>query len=79
MTDRNLSGVLEHADSIFIGGEWKAPSSSARIEVINPYSEELFVAVAEADGSDIDRAVVAARTAFDHGPLPRLSHAERAV
>jgi aldehyde dehydrogenase (NAD+) len=79
MTGETVAGVLEHTDSIFVGGEWARPSGKARIDVINPYSEALFVSVAGADGTDIDRAVIAARVAFDHGPWPRLSHAERAV
>ena len=35
--------------------------------------------MAEAQAADIDRAVTAAREAFDHGPWARLSHAERAA
>jgi aldehyde dehydrogenase (NAD+) len=67
-----------HADRLFIGGEWVAPSSSARIEVIAPATEKLFATVAAAQDADIARAVDAARRAFDHGPWPRMSHQERA-
>jgi len=63
----------------FIGGEWVAPSSSATIDVIDSASEEVFLTVAEAQGPDIERAVAAARKAFDHGPWPRMTPAERAV
>jgi acyl-CoA reductase-like NAD-dependent aldehyde dehydrogenase len=54
------------------------PSTSRKIDVINSGTEELFVSVAEAQEADVDRAVAAARKAFDLGPWPRLSHAERA-
>lgn len=69
--------LIRHADRFFIGGEWRAPSSSATIDVITPSTEERFLAIAEAQDEDMDRAVAAAREAFDHGPWRKLSHAER--
>jgi aldehyde dehydrogenase (NAD+) len=69
---------LRHADRFFIGGEWVLPSSGAKIDVIDSGTEQLFFSVAEARGADISRAVAAARQAFDQGPWPRMSHAERA-
>ena len=69
---------IRHADRFFIGGEWVTPSSQATIKVIDSGTEELFFTVAEAQAADISRAVAAARDAFDYGPWPRLSHAERA-
>jgi acyl-CoA reductase-like NAD-dependent aldehyde dehydrogenase len=67
-----------HPDRLFIDGAWVAPSTDARIDVVDSGTEELFFQVAEAREADIDRAVRAARTAFDEGPWPTLSHAERA-
>ncbi len=72
------SAPIRHADRFYIGGQWVTPSCDATIEVIDPGTEELFFAVAEARAADIDRAAGAAREAFDDGPWPRLSHAERA-
>ena len=69
---------IKHPDRFFIDGSWAAPSSAAKIDVINSATEELFVRVAEAQQADVDRAVSAARQAFDRGPWPRLAHAERA-
>ncbi len=69
---------IRHADRFFIGGQWVTPSSEATIKVIDSGTEELFFSVAEAQAADISRAVAAAREAFDTGPWPRLSHAERA-
>jgi aldehyde dehydrogenase (NAD+) len=69
---------VAHADRFFIGGEWVAPSSDATIDVIDSTTEELYYTVAEAAPADISRAVAAARLAFDAGPWPRLSHAQRA-
>jgi len=72
------AAVIAHADRFFIGGDWVAPSSDAQITVINPATEEIFVRVAEAQKTDVDRAVSAAREAFDRGPWPKMSHSERA-
>jgi len=69
---------IAHPDRFFIGGDWVAPSSDSTIDVITPSTEELYVTVAEAQQSDVERAVSAAREAFDKGPWPRMSHAERA-
>ena len=69
---------LARPECFFIGGDWVEPSSGARIDVITPSTEELYISVAEAQAADIDRAVTAARGAFDHGPWPRLPHTERA-
>jgi acyl-CoA reductase-like NAD-dependent aldehyde dehydrogenase len=48
------------------------------IDVVDSGTEELFFSVAEAQAADIDHAVQAAREAFDNGPWPRLTHAQRA-
>ena len=69
---------IEHPDRFFIDGSWATPSSAAKIDVIDSATEELFVRVAEAQKPDVDRAVAAARRAFDRGPWPRMKHAERA-
>jgi acyl-CoA reductase-like NAD-dependent aldehyde dehydrogenase len=69
---------VQHPDRFYIGGEWAAPSSDATIEVIDSGTEELVFRVAEARAEDVSRAVAAARTAFDEGPWPTLTHAERA-
>jgi aldehyde dehydrogenase (NAD+) len=69
---------LRYPDRFFIGGTWAGPSSGATIAVTDSTSEEVFLSVAEAKEADMSRAVTAAREAFDEGPWPRLTHAERA-
>jgi aldehyde dehydrogenase (NAD+) len=69
---------IKHLDKLYIGGAWATPSSDGQIEVVSPVTEEVIFSVAEAREPDMDRAVAAARQAFDKGPWPRLSHAERA-
>jgi betaine-aldehyde dehydrogenase len=70
---------IENPDALFIGGQWVKPSTGAKIDVIAPATEQLYVSVADAQEADIDRAVAAARHAFDHGPWPRMRHSERAA
>jgi len=69
---------VRHADRFFIGGEWVEPSSDATIDVIDSGTEELYYQVAAAGPDDVARAIAAARQAFDEGPWPRMTHAERA-
>jgi acyl-CoA reductase-like NAD-dependent aldehyde dehydrogenase len=69
---------LARPDRFFIGGEWVPASSSDTIDVIDSATEQLYFSIAEARAADMDRAVAAARAAFDEGPWPRMTHAERA-
>ncbi|TXL62098.1 aldehyde dehydrogenase [Aeromicrobium terrae] len=64
-------------DAFFIGGEWAAPASDQLLQVVSPHSEEVVARVPEGTAADIDAAVAAARTAFDEGPWPRMTPAER--
>jgi acyl-CoA reductase-like NAD-dependent aldehyde dehydrogenase len=70
---------VQHTDRFFIGGQWVTPSSDSVIQVIDSATEQVYLTVAEAQAADIDRAVTAAAEAFDVGPWPRLTHAERAA
>jgi betaine-aldehyde dehydrogenase len=64
-------------DKLYIGGEWVAPAGTQSIDVISPHSEDLVGRVPEGTTADIDRAVAAARTAFDEGEWPRLPADQR--
>ncbi|MFL6207035.1 MAG: aldehyde dehydrogenase, partial [Acidimicrobiales bacterium] len=68
---------MQVQEKLFIGGEWVDPAGSDVIEVISPHTEEVVGRVPEGTTADIDRAVQAARTAFDQGEWPRLSPDER--
>ena len=80
MTTTHMTGegMVRAPGQFFINGEWVAPSASSMFNVITPSTEALFLRVAEAQTPDVDRAVAAARYAFDKGPWPRMSHSERA-
>jgi len=66
-------------DRFYIDGDWVAPASSAVLDVISPHTEEVVGRVPDATAADMDRAVAAARRAFDDGPWPRMAPAERAA
>ena len=66
-------------DRLFIDGEWVAPVRGGSIPVIDPATEEVFAQAPAGTAEDIDRAVKAARKAFDEGPWPRMSGRERAA
>lgn len=70
---------IEHPGKLFIAGEWVDSTGGELIDVIAPATEDLYMQVANAQVRDVDRAVAAARDAFDNGPWPRMSHAERAA
>jgi acyl-CoA reductase-like NAD-dependent aldehyde dehydrogenase len=56
---------LQIKNRIFIGGEWVTPSGADPIEVVNPTSEEVMGTVPGCSPVDVDRAVAAARDAFE--------------
>jgi aldehyde dehydrogenase (NAD+) len=68
---------IQHPDKIYIGGEWTLPLSGASIEIESPVTEEIVARVAHAGPADMDRAIAAAREAFDHGPWPTTPPLER--
>jgi aldehyde dehydrogenase (NAD+) len=69
-----LSGKTQ---PMFIGGQWVGSASGKTFETLNPSTGEVLCQVAEGDKADIDRAVTAARKAFEEGPWPRMNASER--
>lgn len=68
---------IAHPDKLYIGGQWVESAGGKSIEIVSPNSEDVIARVAEAVEADMDRAVATARKAFDEGPWPTLSPAER--
>src|SRR6476660_2968060 len=50
---------------LFINGEWQKPSGEKYFDTINPATEEKLSEVAEANAADVDKAVKAARNAYE--------------
>ena len=78
MTTTIDSRPVHAADAIYAGGRWVPAITSARITVQNPYDLSTVGSAPDGSAEDVDVAVRAAREAFDRGPWPRLSPAERA-
>jgi betaine-aldehyde dehydrogenase len=78
MPSRVATQALLVRDHLFIGGEMVKPESDAVIEVVSPVTEERIGTAPSSTPGDFDRAVRAARAAFDDGPWPRMSPQERA-
>ena len=68
-----------YPDKLFIGNRWVEPASAEQLTVVCPITEEVVARVPAAVVADVDRAVAAARQAFDHGPWPRMSASARAA
>jgi aldehyde dehydrogenase (NAD+) len=65
--------------NLYIDGTWVGSTGAETLEVINPATEELIGTVPQATPADVHRAIAAARKAFDAGPWPRMTPAERAA
>ena len=70
---------MTNYDKLFIGGHWTAPTTDERLDVFSPATEEQVGSTPVAGPADIDRAVSAARDAFENGPWPRTAPVERAA
>lgn len=62
---------------LLIGGEWLPAAGGETFATLNPADGTPLVEVALAGAADVDRAVTAARAAFESGPWPALTGSER--
>lgn len=62
---------------MLIGGQWVNAASGKSFPTLNPATGETICHVAEGDKADIDKAVAAARKAFESGPWPKLNGSDR--
>ncbi|HEV2175797.1 MAG TPA: aldehyde dehydrogenase family protein [Terriglobia bacterium] len=62
---------------MYINGEWVESAAGSYFPVYDPSTEEIIAEVPEANAADVDRAVQAARAAFDFGPWPSTTAQER--
>ncbi|UVC06813.1 aldehyde dehydrogenase family protein [Rhizobium sp. TH2] len=65
-------------NELFIDGQWAKPIKGGTFPIINPATEEVVHHGPAGTAEDVELAVKAARKAFDHGPWPKMSGAERA-
>jgi aldehyde dehydrogenase (NAD+) len=70
--------AAERAYRLYIDGQWTEATGGATYGVINPATEETFAHAPNATRADLERAVAAARRAFDEGPWTRTTPKDRA-
>jgi acyl-CoA reductase-like NAD-dependent aldehyde dehydrogenase len=71
------SQVAISATRLLIDNRWMESESGKTFATVNPSTGEEICQVAEADAADVDKAVKAARAAFEHGPWRKTSASER--
>jgi phenylacetaldehyde dehydrogenase len=75
--DRNVEQFIGSPRQLFINGQWADAASGKTFATPDPATGETLANIAEGDAEDIDRAVRAARRAFEEGPWSRMTPSER--
>ena len=75
--DRSVEEFTAAPRKLFINGQWTDAASGRTFETPNPATGETLAHVAEGDAEDINRAVRAARAAFEDGPWRRMTPSDR--
>jgi betaine-aldehyde dehydrogenase len=71
------SYVLDRKWAMYIDGEWTASQSGDTKDILNPFNQEVIATVPRGDARDAQRAIQAARRAFDEGAWRNVSATER--
>ena len=77
MLDQNVSKFVSRTHKILINGKWVEAASGKTFPTYNPATGDVLSHVAEGDKEDINRAVKAARAAFETGPWSKITPSER--
>jgi phenylacetaldehyde dehydrogenase len=75
--DEKVASYVGKTQKMFINGKWVNAASGKTFPTYNPATGEVLSNVAEGDAEDINRAVEAARAAFDGGPWTKLTSSQR--
>ncbi len=70
---------LDHKGALYIDGDWVWPSGGVTEDVVNPATEEVVATLAVGEMAECEAALVAARRAFEDGPWPQMTGAERSA
>jgi len=71
-----MPAFIRDTKQLLIGGQWVDAASGQYIDAINPATGELLCRISQGNAQDVDRAVAAARRAFE-GPWSRFTAHER--
>ncbi len=75
--DDKVTNYISKNRKMLINGQWVEAASGKTFPTYNPATGEVLARVAEGDREDIDRAVKAARAAFETGPWSKMTPSER--
>jgi len=75
--ERSVEEFIGSPRQLFINGQWVDSASGRTFDTPNPATGETLARIAEGDAEDINRAVRAARKAFEEGPWSRMTPSER--
>src|SRR5437763_13445832 len=75
--DARVINFIGRTGKILIDGKWSDAANGKTFDTYNPATGEVLARVAEGDREDIDRAVKAARYAFEEGPWSTMTASER--
>ena len=75
--NRRVQEFLKGTKKLLINGELVEAASGKTFETLDPSNGKVLAVVSEAGPEDVDKAVKAARTAFDNGPWKKMSASER--
>lgn len=77
ISNQQVRAYLDEPRKMLINGKWIDSASGKTFRSFNPATGSVLAEVAEGDREDINRAVSAARAAFDSGPWRRMTPSER--
>ncbi|MFZ0286668.1 MAG: aldehyde dehydrogenase family protein [Terriglobales bacterium] len=75
--EARVTSFVSRKHKMLINGKWVDAASGKTFPTYNPATGEVLAQIAEGDREDINRAVTAARAAFDNGPWRKLTVSER--
>jgi phenylacetaldehyde dehydrogenase len=81
LTDRIKAletGFFAKTHQLFINGQWADAETGQTIDVVNPATGDVFARVQAGGAGDVDKAVKAARAAFESGPWSKMTALDRA-
>jgi acyl-CoA reductase-like NAD-dependent aldehyde dehydrogenase len=75
--DPRTADFISRPRQMYIDGQWVDSASGRRFDTVDPATEQVITTVPHSGAEDVERAVRAARCAFEHGPWPTMTPAER--
>ena len=77
ISDQHVRAFLDEPRKMLINGKWVDSASGKTFQSFNPATGSVLAEMSEGDREDINRAVSAARAAFDGGPWRKMTPSER--